>query len=215
MEKQRRKRKNLTADERRATILSAALELFSRRGFSGTTVRQLARKAGVTEAVLYQHFPSKEALFNAILERRMDENRRSFFPVEIAKTKQDQVLLETIIGTYLKRYTEDSSFMRILLFSALEGHALAQEYVRGPMQEFFDFFGSYLEERMKDGAMKNMDGELASRLIMGMAFAFTLLREVLRDPKAQDMHPEDVTKAMVDLICNGLGRSSECTSSAA
>lgn len=58
----------LPAGERRASILAAAFPRFAVHGFEGTTTRDLARAAGVTEPVLYRHFPSKEALFAAVLE---------------------------------------------------------------------------------------------------------------------------------------------------
>lgn len=60
-------RGRLPAPERREAILKAALPLFARRGWLGTGTRELARAAGVTEPVLYRHFPDKEALFLAVL----------------------------------------------------------------------------------------------------------------------------------------------------
>ena len=57
----------LTADERRAAIVQAATQVFADKGFHGTTTRDLAKAAGVSEALLYKHFPSKDSLFSAIL----------------------------------------------------------------------------------------------------------------------------------------------------
>ncbi len=59
----------LPAPERREAILAAAVPLFARRGWLGTGTRELAAAAGVTEPVLYRHFPDKQALFLAVLER--------------------------------------------------------------------------------------------------------------------------------------------------
>ena len=56
-------RKRLSADERRAEIISAARRVFLRYGYEGTKTRSIAEEAGVTEAVLYRHFTSKEHLF--------------------------------------------------------------------------------------------------------------------------------------------------------
>jgi AcrR family transcriptional regulator len=53
----------MPAAERRTQIVSSARDMFVRYGYSGTRTRHIAEAAGVTEAVLYQHFPSKEALF--------------------------------------------------------------------------------------------------------------------------------------------------------
>ncbi len=58
----------LPAAERRDEILKAAFPLFARRGYEGTTTRELALAAGVTEPILYRHFPSKEALFEAVFD---------------------------------------------------------------------------------------------------------------------------------------------------
>ena len=57
----------LTADERRNAIVAAATEVFAEKGFHGTTTRELAKAARVSEALLYKHFPSKESLFSAML----------------------------------------------------------------------------------------------------------------------------------------------------
>jgi AcrR family transcriptional regulator len=48
-------------------LLDAALELFAERGFAGTTVRQIARAVGVTDAAIYAHFANKQALFDALM----------------------------------------------------------------------------------------------------------------------------------------------------
>src|ERR1041385_7537315 len=56
----------LSADQRREAIVRAALPLFARKGFANTTTRELAEAAGVSEALIYKHFPSKESLYAEI-----------------------------------------------------------------------------------------------------------------------------------------------------
>lgn len=56
----------LAAGERREAITTAVRQLFAEKGFDGTTTRELARAAGVSEALLYRHFPSKESLYSAV-----------------------------------------------------------------------------------------------------------------------------------------------------
>jgi AcrR family transcriptional regulator len=56
----------LSGQERREAIIKAARGVFVEKGFHGTTTRELARAAGVSEALLFKHFPSKEALYSAI-----------------------------------------------------------------------------------------------------------------------------------------------------
>ena len=59
----------LSGEERRAAIIKAVRKLFAAKGFDGTTTRELAAAAGGSEALLFKHFPNKEALVEAILER--------------------------------------------------------------------------------------------------------------------------------------------------
>src|SRR5271168_1558144 len=56
----------LSGEERRAAIVKAVRRVFADKGFDGTTTRELADAAGVSEALLFKHFPSKEALFTAM-----------------------------------------------------------------------------------------------------------------------------------------------------
>jgi AcrR family transcriptional regulator len=56
----------LSGEERRAAIIHAVRRVFAEKGFHGTTTRELADAAGVSEALLFKHFPNKEALFSAM-----------------------------------------------------------------------------------------------------------------------------------------------------
>ena len=56
----------MTAEDRRKAIVKAVLPLFARKGFANTTTKELAEVAGVSEALIYKHFPSKESLYAEI-----------------------------------------------------------------------------------------------------------------------------------------------------
>lgn len=58
--------KRLNCNERKTAIVKAVLPVFARNGFANTTTRELAKAAGVSEALLYKHFPSKESLYAEI-----------------------------------------------------------------------------------------------------------------------------------------------------
>src|SRR6476661_2894991 len=60
-------RRRLSAEDRRTAILEAAREVFARRGFHGGLTSEIASVAGCSEPMLYKHFPSKQALFAAVL----------------------------------------------------------------------------------------------------------------------------------------------------
>ena len=66
-------RKRLSAEERRELILDAALEVFAGRGFHGSSIDEIAHTAGVSKALIYEHFPSKRDLHVSLLERSVQE----------------------------------------------------------------------------------------------------------------------------------------------
>ena len=66
-------RKRLTAEERRQGLLDAALEVFARRGFNGASIDEIAQAAGVSKALIYEHFPSKRDLHVSLLDRHIQE----------------------------------------------------------------------------------------------------------------------------------------------
>jgi len=66
----------MTAKDRKRAIVAAALPLFARRGYAETTTKDLARAAGVSQPLLYKHFPGKQALYREILKfSRQDDDR--------------------------------------------------------------------------------------------------------------------------------------------
>jgi len=58
----------MAAVDRRQQIVSVASELFSKNGFNGTTTKEIADRAGVSEAIIFRHFPTKQALYSAIID---------------------------------------------------------------------------------------------------------------------------------------------------
>jgi len=64
----------LSTPRRRETILRSANDVFTEKGFNGATTRELARAAGISEALLFRHFPTKEALYAAVQKSCCEHN---------------------------------------------------------------------------------------------------------------------------------------------
>lgn len=66
-------RRRLTAEERRAGILDAALAVFSARGYHASSIDDIAREAGISKALIYEHFDSKQGLYGDLLEQNANK----------------------------------------------------------------------------------------------------------------------------------------------
>jgi AcrR family transcriptional regulator len=66
-------RRRLSATDRRAAILDSALQVFSSRGYHAASIDEIAQEAGISKALIYEHFPSKKDLHASLLERHVQE----------------------------------------------------------------------------------------------------------------------------------------------
>ena len=117
----------MTGDARREQILQTAVELFSQRGFKGTTTKEIARVAGVSEAMVFRHFASKDDLYAAILDNKGCRDGVRQFPWEgnlelhtAMERKDDFAVFYNIALSALHKHHSDVGFMRLLFYSALE-----------------------------------------------------------------------------------------------
>src|SRR2546425_9414514 len=124
--------------ERQASIIAAAASLFAQKGFNGTTTREIARTAGISEALLFRYFPTKRALYAAILAAK-SQLSQLMASIEEAAEKRDDVRVFTLIASFRIHRGVDPSLLRLLLFSALEGHELSDMFFRNRHRVFYEF----------------------------------------------------------------------------
>ena len=116
--------------DRRQDILRAAMEIFAKKGFRGTTTRDLAAQADVNEAIIFRYFKTKEDLYRAILEEKMQHGRAAKDEELSGLAENGSVeFLETVGRRFLEKHEQDTTFIRLLLFSALEGQELAEMFL--------------------------------------------------------------------------------------
>ncbi len=110
-------RRRLSSDARRAEIATAARPLFARNGYHATTTRQVARAAGVSDALLYRHFDSKQKL----LEYVIDEALRTFQSMPplamMAGLPTDQLLTRLGMG-FFGRISENLDLITLMIGEA-------------------------------------------------------------------------------------------------
>src|SRR5262245_23570981 len=117
----------MSGEQRRQHFIDAALRLFSSSGFRGTSTRAIAGAAGVSEALLFRHFPSKADLYAAILQQKA---RQSGFAARfetmrrLARRGDDWAFVQYVVRAILASYQDDPDFERLMLYAALEGHEL-------------------------------------------------------------------------------------------
>ncbi len=206
----------MSGDERRETILAAAISLFAQHGFSGTTTKKIATAAGVSEAMVFRHFASKEELYGAILHSKSCEDGLHRFPWEnnaeliaALEAKDDQAVFYHLALNALKKHQADVPFMRLLFFSALEEHDLAERFFSEFVSQVYEFIGNYIARRQKDGAMREIDPRVVVRAFLGMLIHHSL-NNILWDKERRllDISDEDAAANFAELILHGVANKS-------
>lgn len=175
----------LPAEERRQQLLETALDFFSRRGFKGTTTKEIAKAAGVTEAIVFRHFPSKQALYQAVLDYRQESADMQEWQ---AKTKacmdrnDDAGLLRAIALRILEIYRRDARLQRVLLFAALEGHDQGLAHHRQISIPVYEVLCQYVARRQRQGKLLDYDSGMILVAIAGMATHFATMTQMFGFP---------------------------------
>ena len=107
---------------------------FRNAGFSGTTTKEIANAAGVSEAMVFQHFSNKDELYAAISTTKRAATDFRIRGTEICREDRGKKTISAFFTTWPQRartsITDDRDFLRLLLHSALEGHELARDVFR-------------------------------------------------------------------------------------
>ncbi len=198
----------MAGEERRLQILAVAVRLFSQKGFRGTTTKEIAHAAGVSEAMVFRHFATKEELYAAILDHKACSGDR-FEPEEMAadgiERKDDRAVFESLALGALNHHERDPEFQRLLLHSALEKHELAEMFFDKFVRRVYEFLGGYIRERQREGALIEMDPAIVVRSFVGMVMHHSLNNN-LWDPSRRlvNISNESAAKNFTDILLNGI-----------
>jgi AcrR family transcriptional regulator len=207
----------MSTAQRRAAILSAIRSVFAEKGFHGTTTRQLAEAAGVSEALLFKHFPSKDAMYAAMQEACWSEvaERELQRLAQLPPSTSSLVLLvyvlanKIISGQAVAHQTHPNQFEKLMLRSMLDDGVFA----RGMLKRFDDGWLAKFEECVKaahkagDLDKKSIPGRIAGWFVHDLSVM--VLIQLLRDPPVADygVSRRELIDHAVRFVLQGIGLS--------
>jgi AcrR family transcriptional regulator len=205
-------REEQAAASRRA-ILDAALLLFAEHGFAGTSTRKIAKKAEVSEGLIFHHFPTKQDVLRSIVESRqtMPAMVRSLLSDNPDLPVRDFV--ETVTRgfvTLLRPGQPESRLFRVMLG---EAHRNAELYAfaQGVQTMLIETLRAYFEGRIGAGEIRpDLEPSSAARTLMGGLVLFFLLNHRLA-PEEWDVQAAAHARGVADLWLRGALASTEDT----
>jgi AcrR family transcriptional regulator len=183
--------------------LQTAIRLFAQNGFRGTTTRELAQAVGVSEPVLYQHFPSKSDLYKAIIESLIE--RVDLVPWHDQALPLDQYFRQ-LAREILHFYERNADYVRILLYSGLEGHELSRIFHERHACQVFEALSQGFRQRMEDGSIRpDLDPVLTARAFASM-IGDVGLKQVVNPHAECGADRERLVDHMVEIFLSGIKR---------
>jgi AcrR family transcriptional regulator len=193
------------SEYRRQQILEHATELFASQGFEGTTTREIAEAAGVNEAIIFRHFPTKEELYWEVIEKKCRERQgRARIEQRLREGGTHEQVFRAIAEDFFSRHENDPSMGRLLLFSALENHKLSTRIFRTHIAETYEEVADYIRAEIEAGRFRNVDPLLAARGFFGMLVYHFQIQELFGAKKYQTFDPSEVAATITDIWLRGM-----------
>ncbi|MDT5270029.1 MAG: hypothetical protein QOH49_2215 [Acidobacteriota bacterium] len=219
----------MCADERRLQIAEVAMRVFSERGFRGTTTKEIAHAAGVSEAIIFRHFATKEELYTAIIDFKGCAGA-SASPVtgrseqssvidkicggvsEAMEASDDLAVFQGVALEMLEHHQSDPEFLRLLMYIALENHSLGQVFWDKNVRVLYEFLGGYVRRRQREGAFRDVDPYAAVRVFLGSVIHHSLVNLLWDKDSARRIFKvsnEEAARQFADILLRGIAADTD------
>lgn len=184
------------------------MDLFSRKGFAGTTTKEIALAAGVSEAIIFRHFATKRDLYTAIIEHNINSAgaKQALAGIEACmQRRDDEGLFRLIAREMIDGHRKDARFEKLMMHASLEGHELATIYQREFGLPIFAALRAYLDRRQRSGALRHIDSGAMIVAIAGMANYYAMNAENPKHDGVQ-LTDEQMVEAFTRIMMDGIRR---------
>jgi AcrR family transcriptional regulator len=164
------------AEQRRLQIMEVALNVFADKGFKGTSIKDIAAAAGISQGLMYHYFPSKEALLRATVEYHgflpqlkqiLKDNKETNLKDILAQIADNFLALLDEKRTLVSLLVSEIQFNRILKSAwadiCREGSALLQEY---------------LDSHIEKGELRRHNTEVTARMLFSVIFMYHFTEDI-------------------------------------
>lgn len=195
----------LSKADRRKAIVETAAQLFAEVGFRGGTTRELAKRCGVSEPVLYEHFQTKSELYAAIIDASsqhgFEEGRDDL--ERLASGHDAHAFFTRLANLIVDFQAKHPNYLRLILFSALEKHELSEHFFECHGQVIHRIVTGFIKQQTTLGAFRPVDAALVARGFMGMVLHYSLFDQHFGFKLVRASRKRAVD-SMVDIFLHGL-----------
>ena len=177
--------KRLSAEERRASIITVAKRLFARTGFHGVSIDDIVSEVGVSPAILYRHFESKEGLYQAFLQE-FSATRESYIEAVVADDIGFEQVLRGMTTVFVSSITNHPDMLKMEMHSQLDDSSASQDFFLNRWKSFTDYIEFSLNELQALGKIKPINAQAAALMYQGIICEVLLLKCMQHSDRLKD-----------------------------
>lgn len=147
-------------------IFESAIKVFSKSGYDGATVDDIAANAGVAKGTLYYHFKSKEEIFRFIITEGMEVIKEELQNV-MDKDEDALSKLKNLCRVQLNLVYENKDFFKVIM-SQIWGQELRQSELRDILDRYIQRIEEYVKEAIEAGVIKKGEPKFMAYTFFGV-----------------------------------------------
>lgn len=188
--------------ETRQRILQAAQSLFARRGYEGTTTKDLASTAGVAEGTLFRHFENKKAILVEVATQGWVEILTDLL-TELSEMGSYKAVAQ-LMRRRMMRMKENADMMRVCFMEAQFHPELRDRIQSEVIIKMTDVAEAFFETAMEKGIYRPMNAKVVARVFLGMFAVAGFSDQTIIEPEASPKMMQEMAEGIADIFLNGV-----------
>lgn len=196
-------------NKRRRQILDIAARHFSRHGYAGTSMRSLAHDVGVSAPAIYRHFPSKLALFEAVIGERQNGHATRDHLLPLREKEDIGEVLRAVSVHLLDSAQKRPEILRLLLFTSLTEDPAAAKLLAEFRAPYVDFLADEFARRVEKGTIAPVHPGITARCYVAMVMGCALNSQIWNRLEGVSYEMLEIVDNNVPIFARGLSVDSD------
>ena len=198
----RRSMPNTTEEDTRARILQAALRLFARKGYDGTTTKDLANSAKVAEGTLFRYFPNKKSILIEVATSGWIEILTDLL-TELSEMGSYKAISQ-VMHRRMLNMKENADLFRVCFIEAQNHSELRESIQSEVIEKMTDVAEAFFETAMERGIYRRTNPKIVAQVFLGMFAIAGFSKETIINPDASPKAMQEMAEGIADIFLHGV-----------
>lgn len=191
-----------TEEDTRTKILQAALQLFAKRGYDGTTTKDLAKSAGVAEGTLFRYFANKKAILIEVATAGWVEILTDLL-TELSEMGSYKAVSQ-VMRRRMLNMRKNSDLMRVCFIEAQYHPELKESIQAEVINKMTDVAEAFFETAMDKGIYRKMNPKIVAKVFLGIFAIAGFSEQTIVDPEASPQAMQEMAEGISDIFLRGV-----------